>query len=47
MAHIEANANSRKATDREVEIVAKAYEKELLEEINEQEQKMARSHLNH
>ena len=30
------NANSRKATDKEVEIVAKAYEKELLEEINEQ-----------
>ena len=34
--HRKANANSRKATDKEVEIVAKAYEKELLEEINEQ-----------
>lgn len=33
--HRKANANSRKATDKEVEIVAKAYEKELLEEINE------------
>lgn len=34
--HRKANANSRKATDKEVEIVAKAYEKELLEEINEE-----------
>ena len=33
--HRKANANSRKATDKEVEIVAKTYEKELLEEINE------------
>lgn len=34
--HRKANANSRKTTDKEVEIVAKAYEKELLKEINEQ-----------
>ena len=33
--HRKANANSRKATDKEVEIVTKAYEKELLDEINE------------
>ncbi len=44
MAHIEkTNANSRKvpnySTDKEVEIVAKAYEKELLEEINEKSRK--------
>lgn len=37
--HRKANANSRKATDKEVEIVAKAYEKELLEEINEESRK--------
>ena len=34
--HRKANANSRKATDKEVEIVAKAYEQELLDEINEE-----------
>ena len=45
--HRKANANSRKATDKEVEIVAKAYEKELLEEINEQRAEKDRSHLNH
>ena len=33
--HRKASANSRKATDKEVEIVAKTYEKELLDEINE------------
>lgn len=33
--HRKANANSRKATDKEVEIVTKVYEKELLDEINE------------
>lgn len=32
--HRKASANTRKAIDQEVEIVAKAYEKELLEEIN-------------
>lgn len=33
--HRKANANSRKATDKEVEMIAKTYEKELLDEINE------------
>ena len=33
--HRKASANSRKATDKEVEIVTKTYEKELLNEINE------------
>lgn len=34
--HRKANANTRKATDKEVEIVTKIYEKELLEEINKE-----------
>ena len=34
--HRKANANSRKATDKEVEMIAKTYEKELLDEINEE-----------
>ena len=33
--HRKANANSRKVTDKEVEMIAKTYEKELLDEINE------------
>ena len=33
--HRKANANSRKATDKEVEMIAKTYEKELLDEIKE------------
>lgn len=33
--HRKTNANSRKATDKEVEMIAKTYEKELLDEINE------------
>lgn len=37
--HRKANANIRKATNEEVEIVAKTYENELLEEINDEREK--------
>lgn len=37
--HRKANANSRRATDKEVEIISKSYEDELLKEINEERTK--------
>ena len=43
--HRKANANVRKSTDKEIEIIAKAYEKELINEINEDRKEHGKSEI--